>query len=121
MHLYGETVDSNAMKEPAGTAFVITKISIDHLIKQLNQCVAGIHEKNNHAVRDVLVRIALVYGTDNADLQDACLAAFRLNCTRDEEITKIEWDEQTAKVQTYTCDPLEELQSMCSTQRCLQN
>ena len=104
--------DDEPMKESAGTPFFIAKIPIDHLIRQLNQCVNGIHEKNSNTVRDVLVRIALVYDTDNAAIQTACLAAFRLNCTYSEEIMRIVWDAQMAKCQTYTCDPLEELQSM---------
>ena len=87
-----------------------TEIPVDHLTKQLNLWVGGINEKNSTRVRDLLVQIAYAYGKDNSEVQTACIAAYRLNCTWDEQTLKRSWDQQQAsKLHECTCDPLDEL------------
>ena len=106
---YSESVQAhNPTKEPS---FDIMEIPIDHLTKQLNLWVGGINEKNSTHVRDLLIEIAYVHGKDNTDVQTACVSAYRLNCTWDEQILKNSWDQhQISNVHQCTCDPLDELQ-----------
>jgi len=77
--------------------FTLTEIPLDHLTKQLNQFVAGIHPDHIMQVRDILARIALAYNNDA--IRAACIAALPAL-----------W--QNTTVQTITCDPLEELQTL---------